>query len=276
MSFIDQNVGNGWNGGTNGFPFNGAGRPSINTAFNQALSDYELICMIRADVDKLINYIDNFESTVLYQAKNYTDDQVNLSSGILDSKITANTNAIQAMRLKVDEDISALYLVLNKYQSGIDNRIDSEFVKLKQYIDETVSNISRLYVTNPRTGKLDSIQNVIDDIYRNSQVMALTCWEWDSMQLRADSSKWALCDASSYENKSRFIFFTELYLSMSSPLSGLRTDYGTLISQLFDLHKTGLVLTATQYDAKHLTATQYDNKLISATSYDWNSKTLLA
>lgn len=244
--------------------------------YDESLSYYEAIAKIYDAVNQALEYVYNYNITVLAESKAYTDGELGKYKVENSAELTRLTGEISRVENELSSSMSDLYTFMVNYTGNLDAKFVSSFQQLKSYIDEVFSSVTRIYVTNPKNGNVEPLQTVINDIYYNSQIMALSCWEWDSLQLRADSTKWGRLTALDYENKSRFIFLKEMYMSMPSPITGLMEDYGTLISLLYDLHKKGLVLTAGEYDAKHLTAVAYDNHQISASSYDWNSKTLLA
>lgn len=244
--------------------------------YDESLSYYEAIAKIYDAVNQALEYVYNYNITVLAESKAYTDGELGKYKVENSAELTRLTGEISRVENELSSSMSDLYTFMVKYTGNLDAKFVSSFQQLKSYIDEVFSSVTRIYVTNPKNGNVEPLQSVINDIYSNSQIMALTCWEWDSMQLRADSLKYQTTTAMDYENKTRFVFLRELYMSMHSPITGEMVSYDSLINQLFDLHKKGLVVTASEYDAKLLTAQVYDSKMISASSYDWNSKILLA
>lgn len=280
MSFIDQNVGNGWNGGTNGFPFNGAGRPSINTAFNQALSDYELICMIRSDVDKLIVEVTNFETNVLNLANQYTDVKVkevsdalhvlmNEYKGVVDSEL-------QDFRLQIANfsvDIAGIYISLEEYRRLTDERFSVQYAELVRYVNDSIQRVSlNMVVRNPRTGEYQNINYVLSDMFEKLNWCGITWDDLDGMGLTYDdlANMHVTYDAIGVWGK--VTFFDYFFLWCTNPMTYKRDSIKNVINDLAGLHKNSITWNA--LIAKGWTYDDITNKHITAYDSEWKGATV--
>lgn len=266
--------------------------------YDDSLSYYESICKMVNKVNELISYIENFETNVLNSANAYTDSKVNSLQRTFESEFDAykeevrNTlnnyqkqiddfgskydNQIAELYSKIVElntALSTLYQYLEVYKNNLDARFDSMYKELKEYIEESVSQVERLYVINPVNGKYQDIQTVIDSMYSALNWGAITAGEYDNLKLQAIVYDRKHITAREYDSSAKFVLFNELYNRMLSPFTGVMTYIGDIINQLASLHKNAL--TASEYDNKNLSTDSYDNLGVSAYEYDWNGKTVV-
>lgn len=156
-------------------------------AYFETLSYYESICwllkFINTEIIPAIN--ENAEATKELQAilndieqyiQNYeTDIQT------LNNKIANNTSNIALLEGKLNNDIKNL-------QEQINNIL-----------------IGDIYVFNPLTGKNELIDKVINDLYELQRDNALTCTEFDGLELTATSFDGYQITASEFDLSSKTI-----------------------------------------------------------------------
>ena len=266
--------------------------------YDDSLSYYEAICKMVDKVNELIAYIEGFESNVLEQSKQYTDNQIVTLKGVIDSEfneykqeVTATLNSYQkqiddfgtkydnqiadlySKIVELNTAIGKLYAYLDTYRDNIDSRFEQMYKDLQEFIEESVSNVERLYVISPVTGKYQDIQTVLDDMYKALNWGAITAGEYDTLKLQAVIYDHKFITAREYDTSAKFALFNELYNRIISPFTGVMTYIGDIINQLANLHRNAL--TASEYDVKGLSADRYDSLGVSAYEYDWNGKTVI-
>lgn len=260
--------------------FRGVRYPVIPTVYDDALSYYEAIGKLAEAVNEALQYLYGLADTITDETNAYTDQQVALLKSELekqisgvDSKYEGLYNDIVNANLELTIKVNQLYSAWNQYQGMIDSKLDAMMQSLKQYIDSLVLG-NNIYVINPVSGMMSTVQVALNDIWLNSNYGALTAWEYDSMDLTAAEYDAKGITAWDYDHRARWIFFERLYLRMRSPFDGVLRTYSHVINELADLHKKAL--TAEGYDVLGLTAQIYDGKGLTAYQFDWNGETLLA
>ena len=102
---------------------------------------------------------------------------------------------------ELQKTIEAINLRLDEFNIKIENTkrelklyIDNELVNLRQYVDVRDSQLSdritqieigNIEVYDPTTGLLSPIQTVINSLYESSRTDAITCTEYDELELTA-------------------------------------------------------------------------------------------
>lgn len=280
--------------------------PVLPIAYSDSISYYEQLMELYRKMQELIDYVNNFDTSVLTEANAYTDGKfsalrqevyakydpmfVQLRADLeaqieeVDSKYLGITNDMKIEYLqKIQEiyvviqdlnaDIGALYGYFARYQILINNQMNAMYDNLIDYIDEHISEMTQLYVFNPVDQKFVPIQKALNDIYDYSRGCSITAQEYDNMMLTATEYDNMRITARDFIVRARFIFVDKLYLYMLSPFTGAKVLIKEVVQQLANQRKD--CLTAAEYDAKLLTATAFDALGITAYDYDWNSKTLI-
>ncbi len=233
--------------------------------YDESLSYYEVLCKLTYKINEVIEqlssdysdiyeYIDQQDKFTLNSANNYTDSKVSELELVINNQFTVLSDAIksadQKTRSWVTEQITDLTIWLEQQGQSI-------------------------YVINPITGYTDTIQNVLNDFYNYFNYYALTCIEYDGLNLTADM----------YDAKNitcyQYDFYAKKYLTeddrfyMFNPVTGQRVFYKNVIDFLVSLHRED-ALTCAGYDDKNITTDGYDNYDITTYQYDWEGKTVLA
>ena len=234
--------------------------------------------------------------------------------------------AIQRLYQDVAEDIAAIqrevdsirvqYTTLVAYVNSQDRIVLDKanaytLEKVKELLDY-FTEPELIFVVNPFTGEVQTIQQFIDDLAGYLRYGALTAEEYDSLQLTAedydamqikalefdmfgkyaiaflhkafvtvDQMQEALEDYATKEelsdkvDTSTLAFYAMLKdIKVVNPVTGIVGSMQSAIDSLADFHRNGL--TAQEFDDFELTASQFDNLLMTAFNYDFNSKILLA
>ena len=212
----------------------------------------------------------------------FTKMESDLSS--LKNEVVDKTND---MTLRIDELADDLYGVaqdlrnelgdilnyLERYKTELNDNFEYQIHLMYKYIDEYVTRLDRLSVTNPFNGIFEDIQLVIDEIgnYLISGY-GLTAKEYDNMEITAAQYDNLHISAMNYSMRGFFMFFEYFYMKMRSPFTGKMETYSEVINDLVNLHKDAL--TAQMYDNLLLTSDGYDLIAITAYNYDWHGKVI--
>lgn len=280
--------------------------PVLPCVYDDSISYLEQLMKLYSTVQQLVDYVNNFDSTVLAEANAYTDGkttalkseiylkydgmfvnlEAELKAGIdsVDTKYQNITNNMKAEYLQkiqevyvaiqgLNSDIANLYQNFTKFKILINNELSSMYQELTDYIDEHISELTQLYVYNPVDGLFTPIQKVVNDLFEYSRGCSLTAQEYDNLRLTASEYDNMRIKAKDFIIKNRFLFLDRLYLTMISPFTGATELIKNVVLELANERKNGI--TALDYQHKQLTADQYAFYHLTAYDYDWNAKNLL-
>lgn len=255
--------------------------PVLPTVYEDELSYLECVQKIYKAVQDTLKYMYQIVDEITKDTNDYTDQQID----ILRAELLAKIRDVDEKHDKLHNDlvlaqgelnirVNQLYADWVKYQAYLDSRMTAMMVSLKQYVDSLI--VGRVvYVINPVTGQMDTLQNTLNMMWSQMNVGALTAAEYDSMLLTAAEYDAMRIPAIVYDTRGRFVpgIFERLYLRMRSPFTGKMDTYENVIYACIRLHQ--VALTAEEYDSKNLTAAEYDAKKITAYNYDWEGRLII-
>lgn len=179
--------------------------PFIEEDFD-ALTNYEMMCKIVGKLNEVVSLTNeqtsvintlNNEFTELYNyVHQYIFDVDELKEAIslintrldeLAEQVLLNTNNITLLNNKITNEISDL-------RSEILNIINTDYDTLKNYIDyndellnEKIDNIQigQIKIYDPTSGKVEPLQDVINNLYALTNKDGLTASEFDALDLTA-------------------------------------------------------------------------------------------
>lgn len=234
------------------------------TVYGDSLSYYEVLCELTYTIDQVIKQLD-VDNSEVYK---YIDSQ--------DNKVLATSRAytneqIYKVEQQLNQSLVQLITLIQTTDSSTRAWVTEQLSELENWIKKQSNSI---FVINPINGKLDSLQNVLNEYYNLFNYYALTCIEYDTLGLTADEYDSMKLTAYMFDYYSKKYLWFNSELVMYHPVTGVMTSYKNVINFLIEQHRED-GLTSTEYTAKNLTATQYSNANISAYDYDWKGKTLL-
>lgn len=282
--------------------------------YDESLSYYEVLCKLSEYIEDVINRLDTLENdlpntinslidskldsfkkefTAMFNdeianiRKEFTDLQTKIEQELKDyenattEKIQEMLNEIKEFEDKINSDIIAINLNISKiiedfsdYKKNMNKIFEINMQELKKYIDEHITEITRLYVKDPYDGKLKDVQIVLNEIVeRQNYGYGLTATEYDNLQLTATQYDAKQLTAREYDFRGILVFFKEIYNKMRSPFSGKMEYYDNIIYDLCNFHRNSY--NCTEYDNKLITAETYESYMATAYVFDWNSKTVL-
>ena len=219
----------------------------------------------------------------------------------------------------IQREVESIRVQCNTLRSYVDIRDQQTLNASKAYTIEKISELldyfsdpEQVYVVNPFTGEVQTIQQFIDDLAGYLRYGALTAAEYDSLHLSAEDydsmhikalefdmfGKYAIAflhkafvtvdqmqaaleeyatleDLDSKADKSTLAYYATLAdIKVQNPVTGVLGTLQSAIDSLAEFHKNAI--TAEEFDDIELTATQFDNLLMTAFNYDYNAKIILA
>lgn len=261
----------------------------VPSVYSNKQSYYECLCYIGYKVNECINAINGF--TNAYQQ--YTDEKVAELKTYVDGLNTDIYNHITEVEKSIRKDMNAkdteLDEKINRVQTTLINKINELNVLIYQLNDETrkyiEAEIKKLYayindytpsnmeVLNPVKGYYTSLNQALGDIYDGLRYYALTCSEFDALNLTCDEFDGLLLSCSDFDLYGAKRFRVDSNLYMHSPFTGEYVFYQDVIYQLAELHFKGI--NASEFDALPLTVATFDSKELTAYQFDSDAKNLL-
>ena len=262
----------------------------VPSVYSNKQSYYECLCYIGYKVNECINAINGF--TNAYQQ--YTDEKVAELKAYVDGLNTDIYNHITEVEKNIRKDMNdkdtELDEKINKVQTQLLDKIgtlniliydlntetrahiDTEVKKLYDYINDYVPN--NMEVLNPVKGYRTSLNKALADMYDNLRYYALTCNEFDSLNLSCTEFDSLSINCTEFDLYGAKRFRVDSNLYMHSPFTGKYVFYQDVINQLAELHFNNPI-TASEFDALLLTVTAFEAKALSAYTFDSNAKTAL-
>ena len=173
----------------------------VPTDFKEAMTSYEIMAYLVHYIDTTLipqindlttNYDDLIKAFA--ELKDYVDeflrDYEDLKTQFQELKIYVDAQVI-AMRAETRETIRVslnafreeILGLMEDYDQTWQLKIDQYNAELNERIDDIEAGL--IIMTNPVTGQLDTIQNVINSIYDLTRTQALTAKEYDDLELTA-------------------------------------------------------------------------------------------
>lgn len=262
----------------------------IPSVYSNKQSYYECLCYIGYKVNECIDAINGFTDAY----KQYTDEKVaelktyvdNLNTDIynhiaeveknirndMDKKDAELDKKIDDVQNDLIERVNRLNVLIYQLNGETRDYIDTSIAKLYDYINDYVP--SNMQVLNPVKGYYTSLNQALGDMYDNLRYNALTCNEFDSLNLTCTEFDNLLLSCTEFDLYGAKRFRVDSNLYMHSPFTGKYVFYQDVINQLAELHFNNPI-TASEFDALLLTVTAFEAKALSAYTFDSNAKTAL-
>ena len=262
----------------------------IPSVYSNKQSYYECLCYIGYKVNECIDAINGFTDAY----KQYTDEKIaglkayidGLNADIykhitevekniredMNAKDTELDEKINEVRADLLEKVNTLNILIYKLNAETREYIDSEVSKLYEYIKLYVPN--NIKVLNPVKGYYTSLNQALGDMYDNLRYYALTCNEFDSLNLSCTEFDNLLLSCTEFDLYGAKRFRVDSNLYMHDPFTGKYVFYQDVIYKLAELHFNNPI-TASEFDDLLLTVTGFEAKALSAYTFDSNAKTAL-
>lgn len=189
---------------------------------------------------------------------------------------TEITNQIEANELWVKSEILKLQAQVNAQLSVVYMQMENNKEFNKMYTD---ARINWLYnqlpkyepvpVISPITGKLTPLQKVLYEITEAARVWAVTCNQYDLLDLSCDEYDEFALTCYKYDWFAWYYFgpYKKIHLCFSE-ISGRLLPIQRCIHELWQFQRSDGA-TCAEYDAKDWTCDDYDGKNLTAYQYNW-------
>lgn len=231
------------------------------TVFDDSLTYYEQVCRLIHGLEELRKDLENIDI-------NYADDIKKLKEYV-DNKIS-NLNA--ELRHYFDNKTTEIIDEVANYQKMTQEHYNNIHIWIKQIWSELAGFGNDTMVQNPATGRIDSLQNVLNMLYYHIFQEALTCAEYAALNLTCESyanKEFSIdginytggCTCDQYLKYGKTIFIKQnsypySWFFMVHPTTGETVFYQEVINWLAAFHLRGL--TCQEYADLDYTCNKYE------------------
>lgn len=156
--------------------------PFIEKDFD-ALTDYQLMCKIFKYLDDEIKKVDNKYSGVYAIVEKIESDFIEFKNDVNTTIENYKNEILSSVDIRLDDNYNRVVELLSQYQIVYKAYVDSQITTVNQRIDEI--EVGAVNVYNPITGLVEPISKVVDDLYNQLRYNAITCTEYDGLELTA-------------------------------------------------------------------------------------------
>lgn len=247
-------------------------------AFDGSLTDYQMMCNLRADVntclENIANYIDDYKEytdNAIAQLQTYIDgDFKNQLEQYTDNAISGLQTEWSAYKNQVDTDLNTMRQEL--MQMNVNNYY-LILGKLEQFEQKILDMISGqgIIVYNPVTGQYTDVNTAIQDMYAVLRYQAFTAFEFDTSGITCDAFDDSEITCTEYDLYGKEILGTKMCdCYVHSPFTGLVSSVQDVFEDAVATFGNGM--TATYFDNTYSpTATVFDNAQKTAGEFDFSS-----
>lgn len=156
--------------------------PFIEKDFD-ALTDYEILCKIFEYFDKQIKAVDEKYSGLFDTVKQLENDFAQLKIDIATTLSDFETSIKNDVNTALQQNYNEVIRLLSEYQTVFNNQIANLRADLMSEIQRIELGDVKAY--NPTNGLVENISVVIMDVYEILRQNAISCSEFDSLELTA-------------------------------------------------------------------------------------------
>lgn len=249
-------------------------------AFDGSLTDYQMLCSLRADVnialENIANYIDDYKEytdNAIAQLQTYIDgDFKNQLEQYTDNAISGLQTEWTAYKNQVDTELNTMRQELMQMN---ENNYYLILGKLEQFEQKILDMISGqgIIVYNPVTGQYTDVNTAIQDMYAVLRYQAFTAFEFDTSGITCDAFDGSEITCTEYDLYGKEILGTKMCdCYVHSPFTGLVSSVQDVFEDVVATFGNGM--TATYFDNTYSpTATAFDNAQKTAGDFDFSSGT---
>lgn len=249
-------------------------------AFDGSLTDYQMLCNLRADVntclENIANYIDDYKEytdNAIAQLQTYIDgDFKNQLEQYTDNAISDLQTQWTAYKNQVDTYLNDMRQELMQMN---ENNYYLILGKLEQFEQKILDMISGqgIIVYNPVTGQYTDINTAIQDMYAVLRYQAFTAFEFDTSGITCDAFDDSEITCTQFDLYGKEILGTKMCdCYVHSPFTGLVSSVQDVFEDAVATFGNGM--TATYFDNTYSpTATAFDNAQKTAGDFDFSGGT---
>ena len=249
-------------------------------AFDGSLTDYQMLCNLRADVntclENIANYIDDYKEytdNAIAQLQAYIDgDFKNQLEQYTDNAISDLQTQWTAYKNQVDTELNTMRQELMKMNENNYYLILAQLEQFEQKILDMISG-QGIIVYNPVTGQYTDVNTAIQDMYAVLRYQAFTAFEFDTSGIRCDAFDGSEITCTEFDLYGKEILGTKMCdCYVHSPFTGLVSSVQDVFEDVVATFGNGM--TATYFDNTYSpTATAFDNAQKTAGDFDFSGGT---
>lgn len=156
--------------------------PFIEKDFD-ALTDYEILCKIFEYFDNQIKAVDEKYSGLFDTVEQLENDFAQLKIDIATTLSDFETSIKNDVNTALQQNYNEVIRLLSEYQTVFNNQIANLRADLMAEIQRIELGDVKAY--NPTNGLVENISDVIMDVYEILRQNAISCTEFDSLELTA-------------------------------------------------------------------------------------------
>lgn len=149
------------------------------SSYVETMSYYEMILWFVNYIKTQVIPVINNNAEILEELKKIVDD-IDVNFDELQREIDELDESIHQELLTLKAQLEYT-IILNV--NTLNGRIDNEVATLNDRIDDIA--LDDVNILNPTNGLVENVQKVIDDVWQGMRVYALTCLEYDLLELTA-------------------------------------------------------------------------------------------
>lgn len=144
-----------------------------------AMTDYELICKIFEHFENEIKALDEKYSDILDLRTEFEAFKAQINSELNTFETDINNQVDQ----KLTQNYAQVVQLLSDYQTLFNSELASLQASLEQEIREI--ELGNVIAYNPTNGEYENVSKVIQDVYDTLRNNAISCTEFDGLELTA-------------------------------------------------------------------------------------------
>ena len=156
--------------------------PFIEKDFD-GLTDYEILCKIFEYFDKQIKAVDEKYSGIGDEVESLKEQFEQLKVDINTILNNFETNITNDVEIRLQQNYNQVIQLLSEYQTVFNNQLANLRSDLMAEIQRVELGDVKAY--NPTNGEIENVSKVILDIYEILRQNAISCSEFDSLELTA-------------------------------------------------------------------------------------------
>lgn len=170
--------------------------PFIEKDFD-ALTDYQLMCKIFKYLDNEIKKVDAKYSGIYTIVEKIESDFITFKNEVEKTITDFKNEVLTDVDNKLNYQYNQVVQLLNQYQIVFKAYVDSQITVVNQRIDDV--EVGAISIYNPLTGLVEPIGDVIDDLYNQLRYNAITCSEYDALELTATAYDGYMITANNFD-----------------------------------------------------------------------------
>lgn len=170
--------------------------PFIEKDFD-ALTDYQLMCKIFKYLDDEIKKVDAKYSGIYTIVEKIESDFITFKKEVEKTITDFKNEVLSDVDNKLNYQYNQVVQLLNQYQIVFKAYVDSQITAVNQRIDDV--EVGAINIYNPLTGLIEPIGDVIDDLYNQLRYNAITCSEYDALELTATTYDGYMITANNFD-----------------------------------------------------------------------------